>query len=286
MARPKRSRCREFPWTRGRPSRRGCGRGLHIRRLYWFGTSQPANSRRGDRSEDGLQAGPGMRLATGAKTPRTVFVFPTSMTRSIGDVSWCVPIRRVARNYFSLTVPLKTICSPFAVRTCRKPRGSRPSVVPSNAEPFSSIRTSFPRTQEELSQIDAESSRAHWDPATVGDIRGRVILAKRPPNQRATIRCRSRAAARWPRALSGRRAWFTLMPMPTTMWRTRVASAFISVRMPQNFLPSIKEIVGPLQIGFHARVDEMDGGPNCQPVASDKGKTSEGGSEGRKIKEQ
>src|SRR5579872_59616 len=51
---------------------------------------------------------------------------------------------------FSRTVPLRTVCSPCSVRTCRNPRPSRPSVVPSKAAPFSSIRTFFPNTHEEF----------------------------------------------------------------------------------------------------------------------------------------
>ena len=44
----------------------------------------------------------------------------------------------VARyRYFGLTDPLSTVRTPCAVRTCRKPRGSSPSVMPSKP-PFSS----------------------------------------------------------------------------------------------------------------------------------------------------
>ena len=49
------------------------------------------------------------------------------------------------------------------------------------------MRTFLPRTQEEFSANFSESTRAHWDLATVGDIRGRLILAKRPPVQPGTI---------------------------------------------------------------------------------------------------
>ncbi len=49
---------------------------------------------------------------------------------------------------------------------------------------------------------------------------------------------------------AGKPSWCTLMPMPTTAWRTRVTSAFNSVRMPQNFFLPKQQIVGPTDIGF------------------------------------
>src|SRR5579863_7432850 len=55
----------------------------------------------------------------------------------------------LARSYAGLTTPLNTVRIPCAVRTCRNPRESKPSVTPS--KPPSSTTTRCPRAEDDRS---------------------------------------------------------------------------------------------------------------------------------------
>ena len=118
------------------------------------------------------------------------------------------------------------------------------------------MRTFLPRTQEEFSANLATKfgTRAHWDLATVGDIRGRLILAKRPPVQPGTILCRSRDAIRsaihfvdsrvepdlkWPNDLliDGKKVCGILTEMNAEATRVRYIVVGIGINVNQDDFP-------------------------------------------------
>src|SRR5208337_3045515 len=119
------------------------------------------------------------------------------------------------RSYLSLTVPLRTVFTPLGVRTSKKPRSSRPSVVPSNDEPFSSMRTAFPFTQEEFSakrrkiELRASASPVNCRYSRSSDFSKAAASSTR--DHSLPVASLSDVAAK----SVGKLAWFTLIPIPT-----------------------------------------------------------------------
>src|SRR5580692_3687261 len=146
-------------------------------------TRQLANSRLYCGGSSGSP--PGCTLATRAKTPSTVFVFPTSITRSI-DL-FPAPISR-------------ELCrlGPFALHVVFAPAESpvHPGLLSSLQRQSHSLQCglSFQTPTRIAARISAGSILARPYLPPIADTRGRVILAKRRPVPRATIRFPSQAA--------------------------------------------------------------------------------------------
>ena len=103
-----------------------------IRRPCWCGRWRRASWPPGARSAE-FRRSLGCTLAARAKTPRTVFVLPTSMTRSmvssrfrfrlLAEIRW-LSTSHLTPVYFSLTVPLNTVCNP-----CRGSHLQEPALI-------------------------------------------------------------------------------------------------------------------------------------------------------------
>src|SRR5438270_5800559 len=131
------SQCLEWQRVPGLPSKISYGTEHRIRQRYCFAVLPRAS------------ALPAARSAECQRSPRR---HPLSRRgQKLLKPYWCFRHREQKAFHFSLTVPLKTVRTPCKVRTSRKPRSSRPSVVPSTFKPFSSMRTSLPRAHDDCS---------------------------------------------------------------------------------------------------------------------------------------